>query len=215
MYTCLVALYMKTKSSGFVVNFVNKIYKNDLITYHDKKIIDKNISIYYNYFEAKKILLSSIRYFKKNEMWKFAISSYITYATRNAQHGKLIRAKKILELIGNSSYLSEEDLVYIDNNLANVNMYLGEINENIYDSYFNAYSFLDDEYTRMLAVNNLLIYHTLTEKYEDAETYANKIEKLGFCRYVFDEYLHLSYTNLLLYYKSINNENKKSFIQKS
>jgi len=214
LYTCLVALYMKIKSSSFVIDFVEKIFEKNLITFHDKKIINKNISIYYNHFEAKKLLLSSIRYFKQNEMWKFAIASYITYATRNAQHGKLSRAKKILELLSNSIYLSEEDLVYIDNNLANVKMYMGEINDNIHDCYFNAYGFLDDEYTKMLAVNNLLIYHTLAKEYEDAEIYANEIEKLGFCRYIFDEYLHLSYTNLLLYYKSINNENKKQFYTK-
>ncbi len=214
LYTCLVALYMKTKSSGFVVDFVGKIYKKNLITFHDKKIINKNISIYYNYFEAKKLLLTSISYFKKNEMWKFAIASYITFATRNAQHGKLNRAKRILELLGNSIYLSEEDLVYIENNLANVSMYMGVISDKLYDCYFNAYSFLDDEYSRILSINNLLIYHTLIKEYENAKTFANKIETLGFHRYVFDEYLHLSYTNLLFYYKSINNEDKKVFYEK-
>lgn len=214
LYTCLVALYMKTRSSGFVIKFVDEIYEKNLITYHDKEIINKNISIYYNYHEAKNILLDCIKYFKKNEMWKFAIASYITYATRNAQHGKLKRAKTILELLSNSLYLSEEDLVYIDNNLANVNMYMGKINENLYESYYNAYSFLDDEYTRMLAVNNLLVYHILSKDYKIAKIYADKIEELGFCRYIFDEYLHLSYTNLLLYYKTINNENKKQFYEK-
>lgn len=214
LYTCLVALYMKTKSSGFVIDFVGEIYEKNLVTCHDKKIINKNISIYYNYNKAKEILLDCVKYFKKNEMWKFVIASYITYATKNAQHGKLKRAKKILELLSNSIYLSEEDLVYIDNNLANVNMYMGEINENLYDSYYNAYSFLDDEYTRMLAVNNLLIYHILTKDYTVAKIYADMIESLGFCRYIFDEYLHLSYTNLLLYYTSINNESKKRFYEK-
>lgn len=211
LYTCLVALFMKTKSSGFVVDFVRKIYKNNLVTPQDEKIINKNISIYYDYSEANKLLLDSIRYFKKNGMWKFAIASYITYATRKAQHGKLSSAKKILELLGNSIYLSEEDLVYIDNNLANVNMYMGELSENIYDSYFNAYSFLDDEYTQMLAANNLLLYHTLTKDYKSAKIYADKLEALGFRKYVFDEYLHLTYTNLLLYYGTVKNEIQKRF----
>lgn len=214
LYTCLVALYMKTKSSAFVIDFVQKIYKNNLVTLQDKKIINKSISIYFDYSDACKLLLDSIKYFKKNKMWKFAIASYITYATRYAQYGKLNNAKKILELLSNSLYLSEKDLVYIENNLANVNMYLGKINENIYDSYYNAYSFLDDEYTQMLAANNLLIYHTLTKDYKSAKIYADKIEDIGFCRYIFDEYLHLTYTNLLLYYEKVNNESRKQFYTK-
>ena len=79
----------------------------------------------------------------------------------------------------------------------------------------NAYAFLDDEYTKLLSVNNLLIYYTLVKDFSSAQIYANKIEDIGFERYRFDEYLHLSYMNLLFYYNSISdNINVKKYIDK-
>ena len=215
LYTCLVALYMKTKPSEFVVDFVREIYNSNLITIQDQKVINKNISIYYDYSEAVDMIKDSIKYFKHHDMIRFAIASYITLATRYAQNGNLDRAKRILELLEKSIYLSEEDLVYIDNNLANIEIYLGNITEKTYESLMNAYAFLDDEYTKLLSVNNLLIYYTLVKDFSSAQIYANKIEDIGFERYRFDEYLHLSYMNLLFYYNSISdNINVKKYIDK-
>ena len=215
LYTCLIALYMKTKPSEFVINFVREIYNSNLITIQDQKVINKNISIYYDYSEAVDTIKDSIKYFKHHNMIRFAIASYITLATRYAQNGNLDRGKRILELLEKSIYLSEEDLVYIDNNLANIEIYSGNITEKTYDSLMNAYVFLDDEYTKMLSVNNLLVYYTLVKDFSSAQIYVSKIEDIGFERYKFDEYLHLSYMNLLFYYTSISdNTNITKYIDK-
>ncbi len=211
LYTCLIALYMKTRSSKFVIDFVKKLHNRDLIVEQDKNIINKNLSIYYDYSDAVDMIKNSISYFNINKMERFTIASYITLSTRYAQHGKLEIAKKILKILNKSMNLSQLDLVYIDNNWAIIDICLGNIHADIYENLINAYNFLEDEYTKMLAVNNLVVYFTMIKNFSSAQIYVDKIEEVGFSKYNFDEYLHLSYVNLLFYYKSIKRGDKTKY----
>ena len=54
-----------------------------------------------------------------------------------------------------------------------------------------------------MATNNLLIYYTKQHKFSDAKEYAEELETIGFDKYKFEEYLHITYLNLRYYYKSI------------
>lgn len=211
LYTCLVAMYMKTKSSRHVIQYVNGIFHKNLITEQDKSIINKNISIYYDFNEAVNMIKHSISYFVKNKMERFTIASYITLSTRYAQQGKLKIAKKFLNILNKNMHLSQLDLIYIDNNLAVIEMCLDNFDEMVLENLINAYNCVEDEYTRMLAVNNLVVFNTIIKNYTSAKMYVDKIEEVGFKTYNFDEYLHISYVNLLFYYKAINNASKMQY----
>lgn len=199
MYTCLITLYMKTKSSKYVLEYVNKLFTTEQIEALDKMIINKNISIYFDTEKAINMLESCIVYFRRYNYIRLEIATNITLATRLAQSGKIKNAKKILESIKGSPNLTIHDILYINNNLIVMEFYN---NNKIIDinGLFDAYYSLNDEYTRLLACNNLLIYMTLSGNYESAIQYAKEIEDEGIEKYKFDEFLHLSYVNLCFFY---------------
>lgn len=199
MYTCLVAQYMKTKSSKDVLDFVNKLYEENQIEELDRYIIEKNISIYYDTKDAIESLKSCITYFQQNNYLRLEIASNITLATRMAQSGKIKEAKSILKQVSESPDLTSLDILYIDNNLTILDFY-DNTAEISYDKLFKVYNSLEDEYTKLLASNNLLIYETLVGNYEEARKFATEIEEVGLTKYKFDEFLHLSYLNLFLFY---------------
>lgn len=204
LYTCLVALYMKTRETKSVLDYVAKIKAKKELTTLDSYIIDKNISIYFNFVTAKKMLLHATVYFTNNNMDRLKIASCISIATRLTQEGKLDKAKTLLNTIQNSSDLSEVDYMYICNNNAVIDLLAAKENKSTIRNIKNAYFYIQDEYTKLLATNNLLIYYTNQHKFDDAKKFAEELETVGFDKYKFEDYLHLTYLNLRYYYKNID-----------
>ena len=203
LYTCLVSLYVKTKETKSVLDYVAKIKSKKELTTLDSCIIDKNISIYFDFTTAKRMLLHAVTYFTKNNMERLRIASYITIATRLTQEGELDKAKTLLKTVQNSKDLSELDYMYICNNNAVIDLLSAKENKSTIRNIKNAYFYIQDEYTKLLATNNLLIYYTKQHKFSDAKEYAEELETIGFDKYKFEEYLHITYLNLRYYYKSI------------
>lgn len=206
LYTCLLSLYMRTKHSNYVVSYINEFNYNQL-TQTDKMIVDKNTSIYFDYPIAKEMLNNSIEYFKGISK-SLLIAAKITLATRETQYGNIDNARDILLELYDSSYLSNEDLIYIDNNLSVIDLLNNNLNDQTIKRLNNAYLFCQDEYTHLLICNNLLIYHTLVGELNVANKYANEIENAGFDTYCFDEYIHLTFLNLILFYSKTNNSER-------
>lgn len=204
LYTCLVALYMKTRETKSVLDYVAKIKAKKELTTLDSYIIDKNISIYFNFVTAKKMLLHATVYFTNNNMDRLKIASCISIATRLTQEGKLDKAKTLLNTVQNSSDLSEVDYMYICNNNAVIDLLAAKENKSTIRNIKNAYFYIQDEYTKLLATNNLLIYYTNQHKFDDAKKFAEELETVGFDKYKFEDYLHLTYLNLRYYYKNID-----------
>lgn len=204
LYTCLVALYMKTKDRKSVINYVAKIKLKEKLSTVDSFIIDKNISIYFDLATANRMLLSASVYFRNNNMTNLRIASCITIATRLTQSGKLDKAKTLLNIVQSSRDLSEVDYMYICNNNAVIDLLSAKENKLTIRNIKNAYFYIQDEYTKLLATNNLLIYYTNQHKFDDAGKFAEELEEVGFDKYKFEDYLHLTYLNLRYYYIKIN-----------
>lgn len=207
LFTCLVALYMKIKPSCEVLNYVKDLKNNNNITIEDLNIINKNISIYYDFDTAKKMLNDCILYFENHDIKKLEIASKITLSTRLAQKGFTEKAHEQLNDILNIDNISQLDYLYSTNNLFVINM-LSENFENIkVKDLINAYDYIQDEYTKLLVSNNLLIYYCNINSYGEAEKYAKELESIGFDKYKFESYLLLTYLNLKYYYQKVD-ENK-------
>lgn len=214
LYTCLVALYMKTKETKSVLDYVAKIKSRKELTTLDLFIIDKNISIYFDLTTAKRMLLHASVYFRNNNMDRLRIASCITIATRLAQDGKLDKAKTLLNTVQNSRDLSEVDYMYICNNNAVIDLLSAKENKSTIRNIKNAYFYIQDEYTKLLATNNLLIYYTNQHEFDDAKKFAEELETVGFNKYKFEDYLHLTYLNLRYYYKNIDSNKFKLYSDK-
>lgn len=204
LYTCLVALFMKTREKKIVLEYVEEVKKIGVLTEVDANIIDKNISIYFGFENAKKMLLQTSKYFKNNNMITMRIATCITMAMRLAQNGSLTKAQTLLNIISKSSHLSELDYMYISNNNAVINLLSGKENNTTLRNLKNAYYYIQDEYTKLLVTNNLLIYHTIHHNFDIAKQFAEELEEVGFSIYKFEDYLHLTYLNLRFYYKTID-----------
>lgn len=210
IYTCMVALYMKIKCSYDVLDYVDKLKENNKITQLDLNIINKNISIYYNFQTANKMLNNSLSYFEVNNMNKLSIATKITLATRLAQNGDTGNACRILNEILDTDYISELDYIYAINNKAVIRMLEGDFKNIKENDLVNNYKYMQDEYSKLLIANNLLIYYCNVNDYIKAKEYADKLETVGYTRYKFESYLLLTYLNLRNYYQKIN-VNKISF----
>ena len=206
LYTCLVALYMKTKETKSVLDYVAKIKSKKELTTLDSCIIDKNISIYFDFKTAKRMLSHASVYFANNNMNRLTIASCITMATRLTQEGNLDKAKTLLSIVQNRRDLSEVDYMYICNNNAVIDLLSAKENKSTIRNIKNAYFYIQDEYTKLLATNNLLIYYTDQQKFDDAKKFAEELETVGFNKYKFEDYLHLTYLNLRYYYKNIDSD---------
>lgn len=68
----------------------------------------------------------------------------------------------------------------------------------------NYHKYIQDEYTKLLVTNNLLIYYCNMNNYEEAEQYAKELENVGFDKYKFESYLLLTYLNLRFFYQKVN-----------
>ena len=210
IFTCIVALYMKIKSSNKVIDYVNDLKKKNEITETDVNIINKNISIYYNYNTAIEMLKNSLSYFDSHNMGKLSIATKITLSTRLAQNGYTQDAKKILKKILNTPFISELDYIYSVNNEIAIMMLENNFQNIKEKELIKNYSYIQDEYTQLLTVNNLLIYYSETNNFDKAQKYADILEKIGNTKYKFESYLLLTNLNLRCYYKKI--DNKKALI---
>lgn len=209
LYTCLLGFYMRTKSSKDTIKFYEDFCKsNSLINDCDKHIIEKNVSIYYNTADAKKMIIGACKYFKKHNQYRLAIGSYITLSTRCVQNGQLDLGKRILMTLEKSWMINEENQAYIDNNLSVINLLNNVTNSNTLIRLKDTYYFCEDPYSKLLVTNNLLIYSIKKNDYVEAEKYATEIEKTGFNKFQFDDYLHVAFTNLIYYYAFIQNREK-------
>lgn len=209
LYTCLFSLYMRIKSSKFVISFIEK-FNFDLLTQIDKMIITKNISIYYDYPIASKMLIDCIAYFKTNNK-SLQIATEITLATRETQYGNINNGKDILVKLCDNLFLNNEDLIYINNNSSVIDLLNNTISKNTFLQLNNSYLFCKDGYTHLLICNNLMIYHILNNDQLTANIFANEIERAGFNTYCFDECLHLSFLNLLFFYSKLKDSEKISY----
>jgi len=209
LYTCLLGFYMRTKSSKDTIKFYEDFCKsNSLINDCDKHIIEKNVSIYYNTADAKRMIIGACKHFKKHNQYRLAIGSYITLSTRCVQNGELNLGKRILITLEKSWMINEENQAYIDNNLSVINLLKDLTNSNTLRRLKDTYYFCEDPYSKLLVTNNLLICSIKEKDYVEAEKYASEIEKAGFNKFQFDDYLHVAFTNLIYYYKFANNKEK-------
>lgn len=204
IFTCLVALYMKIKSSNEVLKYVDNLKKNNKINMTDLNIIQKNISIYYDFDNANKMLNDSLLYFDNHNMTKLSIATKITLATRLAQKGYTKEADEQLKDILNIEYISELDYIYVTNNRIVIQILEGDFNNIKLKDLINNYKFIQDEYTKLLIANNLLIYYCNINNYKEAKKYADELERVGFVKYKFESYLLLTYLNLRYYYQEVN-----------
>ena len=85
------------------------------------------------------------------------------------------------------------------------------VSKNTFLQLNNSYLFCKDGYTHLLICNNLMIYHILNNDQLTANIFANEIERAGFNTYCFDEYLHLSFLNLLFFYSKLKDSEKISY----
>lgn len=213
IYTSLVALYMKIKCSYDVLYYIDDLKNNNKITNTDLKIINKNISIYYDFDTAKTMLNESRSYFETHNMTKLSIATKITLATRMAQKGYLKEAYTVLNDILNTDYISELDYIYVTNNISVIKM-LDNDSQNIREKdLINNYKYIQDEYTKLLTANNLLVYYCNINNYDEAKKYAEELESVGFIKYKFESYLLLTYLNLRYYFQKVN-ANKIQFYNK-
>ena len=204
IFTCLIALYMKIKSSNEVLEYVDYLKNNNEITETDLNIINKNISIYYEYDVANTMLNDSLLYFKRHDMTKLSIATNITLATRFAQKGYIEDAhNKLIEIL-NIKYISEMDYIYVTNNIAVIKMLENDFESVRIKDLINYHKYIQDEYTKLLVTNNLLIYYCNMNNYEEAEQYAKELENVGFDKYKFESYLLLTYLNLRFFYQKVN-----------
>lgn len=123
-------------------------------------IITKNISIYYDYPIASKMLIDCIAYFKTNNK-SLQIATEITLATRETQYGNINNGKDILVKLCDNLFLNNEDLIYINNNSSVIDLLNNTISKNTFLQLNNSYLFCKDGYTHLLICNNLMIYHIL------------------------------------------------------
>ena len=210
LYTCLLSLYMQTKSTSYVLSYVSNLDRNKL-TETDYYIIQKNISIYFNTNVAIDTLNSCYKFFKYNNYNRLAIATAITLATKYAQSGQIKFARNALGELCDDRYLGIQDLVYIENNLAILDMLETKINRKVINRLKESYSFCKDEYTHLLIANNILIYYVQSNELEEASLYVKEIEKKGFDIYNFDDYLHIAYLNLKYYYTKIGDKKKINY----
>ncbi len=203
LYTSLISLYMRIKTTRELKDYISKI-ELKAFTNVDIHIINKNLSIYSGNEKAIKSLKTVFRFFREQRNTRLLVATGITLATRYAQCGKLRSAKRIIKLLEKNCILSKEDQAYIDNNISSIDLLSGDIDEATHERLINTYYYCEDEYSKLLVANNLLIYHMCTNNMDKAREYAQFIEKVGMEQYQFDEYRHLANKNLLLYYKKIN-----------
>ena len=166
------------------------------------------------YFWYAFIIKKIYRFFRENNNQRLLIATGITLATRYAQSGKLKSAKRIICIIERNYALSEEDQAYIDNNLSVVEILSNQVTEITRERLINTFYFCEDEYSRLLVANNLVIYYVIEKEAGKAQEYVQFIEDVGFEKYRFDEYLHLSYLNLIFYYNSVNLPKKNYYLKK-
>lgn len=204
LHTCLVSLYMQTKSIKEVLTYVENLKKEEL-TKTDYHIIQKNISIFFNNEIAFQKLSDCYKYFLENKHNRLAIATAITLATKYAQAGDVNNARDLLSILCDNKYLSLKDLNYIDNNVSVLDMLQGGISNKTINKLKESYIFCTDHYTRLLIANNILIYYVLVNELEKARLYADEIEKEGLDIYNFDDYLHLAYLNLRFFYDKSKN----------
>ena len=202
--TCLVSLYMKINNSENVLRYVKHLKEDNKITEIDLKIINKNISIYYDFQNANIKLKDSLLYFEGHNMSKLAIATKITLATRLAQKGYTNDALSKLDDILNTKYISELDYIYVTNNKAVIKMFENDFQAIKVKDLINNYKYIQDEYSKLLIANNLLIYYCNIDNYDEAAIYAKILENAGFTKYKFESYLLLTYLNLKYYYQKVN-----------
>lgn len=202
--TCLVSLNMRIKTTSELKDYVNDLdFKK--ISKVDLQIIKKNLSIYSDNKNAIKLLKEIFRLFRDEKHNHLLTATGITLATRYAQAGHLRSAKRIIKLLEKDCILSEEDQAYIDNNISAIDLLSNNINESTYERLINTYYYCEDEYSKLLVANNLLIYFVNRNNMSEAERFANIIENIGVEKYKFDEYQHVVNLNLMYYYDSICN----------
>lgn len=204
LLTCLVALYMKIKPSNDVLEYVAGLKKEDDVTTTDLNIINKNISIYYDFDTANTMLNDSLSYFETHNMIKLSIATKITLATRLAQNGYTKEANEKLNDILNTDRISELDYIYATNNICIIKMLENDFRHIKIKDLINNYKYIQDEYTKLLVANNLLVYYCNTNDYKEATKYAEELENVGFIKYKFESYLLLTYLNLKFYYQKID-----------
>ena len=203
-HTCLVSLNMRIKTTSELKDYVNDLdFKK--ISKVDLQIIKKNLSIYSDNKNAIKLLKEIFRFFRDEKHNHLLTATGITLATRYAQAGHLRSAKRIIMLLEKNCILSEEDQAYIDNNISAIDLLSNNINESTYERLINTYYYCEDEYSKLLVANNLLIYFVNRNNMSEAERFANIIENIGVEKYKFDEYQHVVNLNLMYYYDSICN----------
>ncbi len=207
LYTCLMSLYMKIRPTAYVLSFIETL-NTDKLTKTDYHIIQKNLSIYLDTKEAITTLRNCLKYFKYKKFNSLMIATAITLATKYAQNGFNEKAKKMLYELSDNSFLRIQDLTYIENNLAVLEIMDNKATRKTIEKLKAAYCFCKDEYTHLLIANNILIYYIHSNQFTEAVLYANEIENVGFDLYKFDDYLHLANLNLRYYYTAIANEEK-------
>ena len=213
LYTCLVSLNMRIKSTLELKQYIEDIDFTKMSNI-DMHIIRKNLSIYSNNLEAITSLKKSFRFFRNEGYNHLLVATGITLATRYAQSGNLKNAKRVIKLLERDCVLTEEDQAYIDNNLSSIDLLSNMRDETTYERLINTFYFCEDEYSKLLVANNLLIYYTQMNNLNKAKEFVQLIEDIGLNKYKFDEYRHLTILNLIYYYSYVNNSKRNMYIYK-
>ncbi len=162
---------------------------------------------------AVKNILKSIKFFDKDDLERS--NSQVTLSILYIRSGRLTEAKNLLESakIYLSSRITEKHV--INNNLAVINLYNNDINEETEQLLLDALITGIGSFNRIVILNNLLIYYCKINNQNQATICVEKISNL--IKKEADKALHRTcYYNIAYFYKSFENEQlATSFLNKA
>ena len=165
------------------------------------ELCDDSKQCFQLYYDALEI-------FSHRHMYHDMASVYLSLAMLYSYKGDLSLAKECIE---KSLELDKRDLslCYVFNNLSAIELLEGSHCERTEKNLRNSLLLAVSKYEKLIISCNLLIYYSLTKRFESAQKEAEIIENSNYAIFKYEELQHIIYQNLYFYYTVFNHDQDK------
>ncbi len=208
-------LYLKTK---LLVTAEAKKYGNYLLENKSYENFPEYAFLLRNYAElcddseeCFRLYYDALDRFSKDNKYHDMASVELSLCMLHAYKGELKLARRSIE---KALELDRRDLslCYVLNNISVIELLEGSYSDITEKNLLNSMLLAVSKYEKLIISCNLLIYYSLTNKFNQAEAEADKIENSNYENFKYEELSHIVYQNLYFYYRVFNhNQSKKVY----
>lgn len=161
--------------------------------------------------ECFRLYYDALERFSKDNKYHDMASVELSLCMLHAYKGELKLARRSIEKAMKLDK-RELSLCYVLNNISVIELLEGSYSDITEKKLLNSMLLGVSKYEKIIISCNLLIYYSLTNKFNQAEAEAAKIENSNYQNFKYEELLHIVYQNLYFYYTVFNhNQNKKVY----